>query len=551
MQESTGFACFRLKATDNKTAIFMQIAFRHKMFLAFLLNSAAIIVCMLLIGNYYGQRHFKGYLARVEAQRVTKLCETLADQYKRQGSWEGVLKDHKRAIQFGCSGPGWALGLFAGPPPPGNNPRAPGPVPPPFDRNFQAGPPPGPPLGGQPGPPPGPVIGGQPGPPPLFPGGTPLPALALFDANMRSVAPRGGLASADNYRLRPVKVNEKVVGWVGLRKFGGFKPPTHHLDVEFMKRQAQTFYATGLCVLILGSFLTLVLSRRLLAPVRELERGIKAIGSRRFDTRISIGSKDELGRLAEGFNAMAQDLGKHQQTQQQWIADISHELRTPLAILRGEIEAMQDGVRAVTERGLESLHQEVLHLSRIVNDLHELSLIESATFDCKVSVLDPVSILQETVELFRPRLEVCGLGLDLQKSGYEGILVLADPDRLEQLFSNILENTLRYTEVPGSLKVSHAIEGEQLFVTFEDSGPGVPEKSLPFLFDRLYRVDRARTRKNGGSGLGLSICKSIIESVSGSIEASNSSSGGLKIVISFWLHRGTDADPRSHTGGRV
>ncbi|MGC9196397.1 MAG: ATP-binding protein [Syntrophobacteraceae bacterium] len=524
----------------------MHIEFRHKIFLAFLLNSAAIIVCILLIGNYYGQRHFKGYLAGVEAQRISKLCETLAAQYKRQGSWKAVLEDRESAIHFGAFSPCMALGLFAGPPlsahggprEPFEN-RAPGPAPPPFNGNFQAGPPPGPPLGG------------QPDPLPLFAGGAPLPPLAIFDANKRSVAPRGDFSSADNYRLTPVKVNGQVVGWVGLRKFGPFEPPTHHLDVEFMKRQAQTFYGTGLCVLILGSFLTFVLSRRLLAPVRELERGIKAIGSRRFDTRIGVVSNDELGRLAQGFNAMAQALEKHQQTQQQWIADISHELRTPLAILRGEIEAMQDALRAVTERSLDSLHQEVLHLSRIVSDLHELSLIESATFDCNLSVLEPVSVLCDTAELFRARLELRGLGLDLQKSGDEEVLVLADPDRLKQLFSNIFENTLRYAEVPGSLKVSHTTQGDRFLVTFEDSGPGVPEQSLPFLFDRLYRVDRARTRKNGGSGLGLSICKSIMESFSGSINASNSSDGGLKIVLSFGLHCGIDPDRRSHTGGRA
>ncbi len=308
-----------------------------------------------------------------------------------------------------------------------------------------------------------------------------------------------------------------------------------------MRRQSETFFATGLAVLILAGLVTFVLTRHLLAPVRELERGTKALALRRFDTRIGVSSHDELGRLAAGFNAMAKALERHQQTQQQWLVDISHELRTPLAVLLGEIEAMQDGIRSVTGQGLDSLHDEVLHLSRIVGDLRDLSMIEAGAFSCEFAPVNPVEILTETIDRYRMRLGLRNIRLDLQEPVGGAVQVLADSDRLKQLFSNLLENTLRYSDDRGVLKVSYGPDEEQFFVSFEDSGPGVPEKSLPFLFDRLYRVDSARTRENGGSGLGLSICKSIAESFGGRMEASNSSLGGLKIGMSFPLHFGPGA----------
>jgi two-component system, OmpR family, sensor histidine kinase BaeS len=522
----------------------MKLEFRHKIFLAFLLNSTTIVACILLIGGYYGQRHFRGYLARVEAARVAKLADAMGREYRKKGDWNAVLRDPEAWTGLKWFVPGMpplrdggessaerrpASGMDPGAAPPFPDAPAfldPGsgpPGPPPQGGNAEMGPPPGEPFGP---------------PPHHLPGAPPLPPMALFDARKRSLAPPGGVSSPGSYRLTPIKVSGQVVGWVGLRKFGEFEGPNHHLDVEFIRRQSQTFYATGFAVLILAGLATFILSRRLLAPVRELERGIEALGARRFDTRIVVNSGDELGRLAAGFNAMAQALEKHQLTRRQWLVDISHELRTPLAVLRAELEAMQDGVRSVTEQGLDSLHQEVLHLGRIVGDLHDLSLIEAGAFSSELSAVNAPEILAETLDCFRTRLELRSIRLDLQGEPQMAVKILADAGRLKQLFSNLLENVLRYSDAPGSLKVSYRVERGQFHVIFEDSGPGVPEESLPRLFDRLYRVDGARTREKGGSGLGLSICKGIVESFSGKIEASNSIGGGLGIAMSFPLHSG-------------
>jgi two-component system sensor histidine kinase BaeS len=485
----------------------MNLKFRHKVFLAFLLNSLSIVVCMILIGRYFSERHFEEYVSKVEAEMVTKQVDALSKEYLSRGGWDSVLQD-----------PGLWFGLrWVGP---GMPPRT-GMTGPPFlhldppSKEQERGPPP-----------PGELIPPPPGPPPEH---MPIPPIALFDAEKRPLTLVDS-SSQDSYRLTPIKADAQLVGWLGLRKH---ERPTHHLDDEFIRQQSHIFYAIGAIALILAVFVTLALSRHLLTPVKELETGTRALSFRRFDTRIAVRSNDELGQLAAGFNAMAQALEKHQQTQQQWLVDISHELRTPLAILRGEIEAMQDGVRTVTRQRLDSLHLEVMHLGRIVRDLHDLSLIESRSFSSDLTAVNPLEIMTETLECFRTRLNQRGIRLDMHETIERDILIPADADRLKQVFSNLLENTLRYAKVPGVLRISHEVGSGELALSFEDSGPGVPEESLLHLFDRLYRVDRARSREHGGSGLGLAICKSIVESFGGKIEASNSPAGGLKVSMVF------------------
>jgi two-component system sensor histidine kinase BaeS len=153
--------------------------------------------------------------------------------------------------------------------------------------------------------------------------------------------------------------------------------------MAFLKQQARAFYMVGTIILALAALVAFLLSRHLLAPVQQLIKGTRRLTSRKFDTRINVSTTDELGQLAEDFNQMAQTLEKYEQLRQQWISDIAHELRTPLSILRGEIEALQDGIREASPERLDSLHGEVVHMSRIVSNLHDLSLAESAALHFK------------------------------------------------------------------------------------------------------------------------------------------------------------------------
>jgi two-component system sensor histidine kinase BaeS len=357
-----------------------------------------------------------------------------------------------------------------------------------------------------------------------------LHRVTLFDERKAPVV--GRARSAEGHALREIEADGRIVGWLGLRKHERL---SHPLDVAYLKEQFNIFYLAGSGMLVLAAFVSYFLSRNLLAPVKQLTAGTRALTSLKFETRIDVHSKDELGQLAADFNVMAKTLEKSEQMRRQWITDISHELRTPLSILRGEIEAMQDGVREASRQNLDSLHSEVIYLSKIVNDLHDLSLAETGALPINKKTVDPVQVLKETVRLFETRFAQHQITVLDELVSDQKVALKGDADRLTQLFSNLFENALRYTDSPGSLRMWQARRENQLMLHVEDSGPGVPDESVEHLFDRLYRVDHARTRARGGSGLGLSICKSIVEAHGGKIRAANGQSGGLRFDIELPL----------------
>lgn len=531
----------------------MKLKFGHKVFFAFLLNGLVMVVCLLVIFRFYAVRNFETYVGNMEEERLKDLAEALGREYVKGAGWAAVVEDLDQWVRLHTpvppDGPGWRPpeDLPSGGPPEGPHGR-PGPPPPGFpgsvrrpDERGNHGPPFSP-EGGRPEGPAGlhrpPDEHGDHGPP-FPPGGgglegpegpgDPWRRVVLFDSDKRPLTGNETLPE-EEYRLKPVTVDDRVVGWVGIRKF---QRPTHPLDLEFLKVQRQTLYTVGGVALLLAICVTAVLTRHILRPVRDLAEGTRALTSRRFDTRIGVRSDDEFGRLIEGFNDMAHALERYEEMRRQWMADISHELRTPLSILRGEIEAMQDGVRPVDREALDSLHAEVEHVSRIVNDLQDLSLIESHARDEEWTPVDPYSVLEETLGSFGARLGERGLRVVVEEPEGGAARVLADEFRLMQLFANLTENALRYATAPGTLKVRRRLAGEEISIDFEDSGPGVPEASLSRLFDRLYRVDKARSRASGGSGLGLAICKGIVESFGGRIEATNGTLGGLRIIMNF------------------
>ncbi|MEN6439575.1 MAG: ATP-binding protein [Syntrophobacter sp.] len=504
----------------------MKLKFRHKVFLTFMLNSLAIVICMVVIARYYAFRNFEGYVNKVESERLNVLAETLGQEYLKSQNWAPVMENLGHWLAVSGVGPG-------GPPGDGSLSK------PPFPSML-----PGPPMPpGEGSPPPG---GGPPfnqpphGPPPFYGGGPPPPLgipphLSLMDAEKRPLTHTGPMstepASTEDFRaLKPIMAAGKLVGWLGVR---GHHERFTHLDAEFRRLQSETFFMIGGFAILLAVFVTFVLSRHLLAPVKELAAGTRALTFRRFETRVEVRTQDEFGQLATDFNAMVQALERYEQMRRQWIADISHELRTPLAVLRGEIEAMQDGVRDVTPEALESLHSEVLHVSRIVNDLHDISRIESGSPDGNKTAVNPLTVLDETLKSFATRFESSHYCVEVIGDQDTQFTIVANAVRLRQLFSNLLENALRYAPAPGTLKIFHEVARDSFSLHFEDTGPGVPEESLGRIFDRLYRVDKARSRTHGGSGLGLAICRSIVESYGGRIGASNVPSGGLRITMVF------------------
>ena len=233
---------------------------------------------------------------------------------------------------------------------------------------------------------------------------------------------------------------------------------------------------------------------------------------------------------------MAETLKRYEVSRQQWITDISHELRTPIAILKGEIEAIQDGVRHLNREALYSLKVEVAHLNKLVEDLHLLSRADTRSLSNKREPVEPLAVLKRAIDAFRNRFNGKNIDIQIELEDEHPILVAGEADWLNRLYFNLLENTLKYTDSPGKLVIRSICNDKQLAISFEDSGPGVPEEALPRLFDRLYRVEKSRNRSSGGSGLGLSICKEIVAHHDGEIQAKKSQLGGLLVVIELPLN---------------
>ncbi len=354
--------------------------------------------------------------------------------------------------------------------------------------------------------------------------------LFLLDQEGRIVT--GERDDGDSVRLVELRVEGRTVGWVGLNRDAPIRWP---LETAFVEQQYRVFTWLGGGAFLLAVLISVILSRRFLVPIRRLMDGTQALASRRFDVRIEVPSRNELGRLADDFNRTARTLETYEAMRREWLSDISHELRTPLSILQGEIQALQDGVRPLGPEAIDSLQAEVDRLARLVEALHFLSLAESEGLAMRRDRMEPVRILQERAEAFRDLLNRAGIALDLDEGGLESVVVLGDADQLGRVFSNLLQNSLQHTDSPGTLRIRAVRQAGHLEITFEDSAPGVPDEALDRIFDRLFRVDKSRSRALGGSGLGLSIARKIVEAHGGGMTAAHAEAGGLKMTVALPL----------------
>ncbi|MEE4381612.1 MAG: ATP-binding protein [Pseudomonadales bacterium] len=355
-----------------------------------------------------------------------------------------------------------------------------------------------------------------------------LSRLVLLDADGTVLVPspidRTGLTGI---RRQPVLREGRAVATIELL-------PARRLDLEadrrFEREHLGSLWRIAAAALLLATAAGWLLARSLLAPVRALAGGARALAAGRYETRLTLRRQDELGALARDFNLLAEALERARTARQRWLADVAHELRTPLTVLRGEVEALVDGVRPADGEALASLAAETQQLARLVEDLHALALADAGALAFRFEREDLGALLEEAVERQRPRFGDAGLRLEYRGPSAPLQLPL-DADRIGQLLLNLLENALRYTDPPGPVRVTLAAAGDGARVTVEDGPPGVPEADRPRLFERFWRRDAARARVDGGSGLGLAIVLRIAEAHGGTATARASSLGGLAVDV--------------------
>jgi histidine kinase len=277
-------------------------------------------------------------------------------------------------------------------------------------------------------------------------------------------------------------------------------------------------YAVAAAVLVAVG-VSLLFSRQIIAPLRAMMNVSQRIADGRYDERVTVSGSDELAQLAEQFNRMAERLEQTETMRRQLIGDVSHELRTPLTAIGGYMEGLADGVLPATPETFEQVRMEAGRLSRLVDDLQELSRVEAGSYRLDIHPVALSTLVDTTIKRLSHQFGEKRVTLTRSLSP-DLPLVLADSDRITQVLTNLLANALAYTPTGGEVTVSAAKTGSEVQVSVKDSGFGIPAESLPHIFDRFYRVDKSRSRAaGGGSGIGLTIAKALVEAHGGRIHA--------------------------------
>ncbi len=476
----------------------MKKTITHKLFLTLLLTSIVVVTGMYLIMQWSFDRGFVRYMEAREQQTLATTVEQLATIYEEDGGWQKLRDDPER----------WVRLMFTlhrhtpsdervqrivsemepGRWPPFKAPEPPKDLPPPLELRVR-----------------------------------------LLDADHSVIY--GWPDREEKLDLYPIEVENRTVGYLGVERVDRVLSQSH--DLQFVEQQTESFLLIAGAMLLASAGLSLPLARHFVKPIRALTAATRQLAGGDYTPRITYRSEDELGRLARDFNELARTLERNENLRRQWVADISHELRTPISILRGEIEAIQDGVRVLEPQAMESLHQEVLHLSRLVDDLYELSMSDIGALAYHKEAVDLGELVGDCLDALEGEFTARGITLERRGLDSASAWVEADPDRLTQLFGNLLSNTLRYTEAGGRARVTLVRAGERIGVTLEDSAPGVAPEELPRLFDRLYRSEHSRNRRTGGTGLGLAISKNIAEAHDGTLAAAASPLGGLAVTLTL------------------
>ncbi len=519
----------------------------QKLLLIFFVNTMLVVALISVVTHYNIASGFASYIAETELETLDSLPSLIVLEYQRTGNWQRIAENpdifeelirqneviHTQNPDIGKNSPillkdagqlafdskeQQPIDLNGGMPPgPGGSiPQA---LRTHLPDEFSAfGIPPGPPLAYHP-------------PPPFPPFRLELlKRVGIFDQDGKllwgTASSRGSKASL------PLLQGEKRIGTLSIEPSSKLSKT---VEKNFLKEQNRSLFLTSLVSLMLAGLSAMLLSRHIVSAINTLVQSTRKLIAGDYKSRVSIQRQDELGQLGADLNKLALALEKHDQVHKQWITDTSHELRTPVAVLRAQVEALQDGVQEPNQKTLAVLHAEVMSLARLIDDLHDLAKYDVEHLKFQKVPLDLGGLVRDTIASFEEAFFKKQIKIEYDSLKNLHCVIQGDHLKLKQLCASLLENSLRYTDEGGKLMISAEQGSEFVSIYFEDSEPGVPEELLQKIFERFYRVESSRSRVYGGSGLGLSVCKTIVEGHSGQIEAAQSALGGLRIEIKLPL----------------
>jgi signal transduction histidine kinase len=311
-------------------------------------------------------------------------------------------------------------------------------------------------------------------------------------------------------------------------------------DTDINRAALQITYGTigkyfiwgGLVAIAIALLLTFFFSRRILAPMKAIINATRHFGKGDFSQRVDEKDKGELGELAQSFNSMATDLERTERLRRNMVADVAHELRTPLSNLKGYLEAVSDGLIKPDTNTIRSLNEEATILSRLVDDLQELSLADAGEIKLNIQSENISRLIKDTLTGIQAKATARDLTLSADLPATLP-MVNIDSYRIKQVLLNLLENAVAHTDKSGRITVTARQQEKMVHVSVADTGEGIPAEELPLIFERFYRVDRSRTRKTGGSGLGLTIAKRLVEAHGGTIKVESQPGQGSTFTFTI------------------
>ncbi|HIE56678.1 MAG TPA: HAMP domain-containing protein [Anaerolineales bacterium] len=340
-------------------------------------------------------------------------------------------------------------------------------------------------------------------------------------------------------RLGPVERNQAIELSVDSQRVGylypvGIAKVSHGAETNLLDRLTRAAITAALIASMVALLVAMLLSYRLLHPVHELTHAARKLASGDLTQRVTVRGNDELATLATTFNRMADSLQQAENRRRALTTDIAHELRTPLAVQRAHIEALEDGIYALSIENLAPIEAQNHLLTRLVDDLRTLALADSGQLELIRTPTDFGALIQKAVTGLEPRAADRQIKIDLSLEESSPPLNL-DAQRIEQILNNLLDNALRHTPDSGTIHIQCTSDSGQICLTVRDNGPGIPKDALPHLFERFYRADKSRSRSEGGTGLGLSIARKLAQAHGGDLDAANHPGGGAVFTLSLPL----------------
>ncbi len=360
------------------------------------------------------------------------------------------------------------------------------------------------------------------------------PQFTLLDDANRVLLPFGpwhvgdGLSDAQAALGTAVVVNGRKAGTV---LFVQGAPTFNPLEQRFLDQTNQRLLIGAIATAFIAIIIGIALTRYYTRPLRDLTKALRAMHGGNLEQEVPVRSKDELGELANAFNHMSKDLARANFLRRRMTADIAHDLRTPLTVIAGYVEAMQDGTLKPTHARFETMNTEIQALKRLVEDLRTLSLADAGELKLMMQEVSPEAFLHQVAASFQPLLDEQGIALRVELAPALPCLNI-DRERMAQVLGNLISNSMRHTTAGGEIALGgYFTEDSGVALSVRDSGAGIAADKLPYIFERMYRADDARSGSESESGLGLAIVKSIVEAHGGAVNAESALGSGTTITV--------------------